>query len=122
MKLELAQYREVAAFAQFGSDLDAATQQLLSRGVRLTELLKQGQYGESVTCILTYCLYQMGIVTERIIFSYCLTFYRATLCVSAVFPVACCPSVLSCLSCWCIVFTGLKIMPNFLFSPVALLF
>ena len=44
MKLELAQYREVAAFAQFGSDLDAATQQLLSRGVRLSELLKQGQY------------------------------------------------------------------------------
>merc|ERR1712179_415006 len=41
MKLELAQYREVAAFAQFGSDLDAATQQLLSRGVRLTELLKR---------------------------------------------------------------------------------
>merc|ERR1719167_1726720 len=44
MKLELAQYREVAAFAQFGSDLDAATQALLKRGVRLTELLKQGQY------------------------------------------------------------------------------
>merc|ERR1711893_563645 len=44
MKLELAQYREVAAFAQFGSDLDAATQQLLNRGVRLTELLKQVQY------------------------------------------------------------------------------
>ncbi|KAI3389434.1 hypothetical protein SNEBB_000324 [Seison nebaliae] len=44
MKLELAQYREVAAFAQFGSDLDDATQQLLNRGVRLTELLKQGQY------------------------------------------------------------------------------
>merc|ERR1712088_19936 len=44
MKQELAQYREVAAFAQFGSDLDAATQQLLNRGVRLTELLKQGQY------------------------------------------------------------------------------
>lgn len=44
MKLELAQYREVAAFAQFGSDLDAATQQLLNRGQRLTELLKQGQY------------------------------------------------------------------------------
>ena len=44
MKLELAQYREVAAFAQFGSDLDVATQQLLNRGVRLTELLKQGQY------------------------------------------------------------------------------
>ena len=47
MKLELAQYREVAAFAQFGSDLDQATQNLLNRGVRLTELLKQGQYGES---------------------------------------------------------------------------
>lgn len=45
MKLELAQYREVAAFAQFGSDLDASTQALLNRGVRLTELLKQGQYG-----------------------------------------------------------------------------
>merc|ERR1712071_211105 len=44
MKLELAQYREVAAFAQFGSDLDAATQQQLSRGVRLYELLKQGQF------------------------------------------------------------------------------
>merc|ERR1711881_220716 len=44
MKLDLAQYREVAAFAQFGSDMDASTQQLLSRGVRLTELLKQNQY------------------------------------------------------------------------------
>lgn len=44
MKLELALYREVAAFAQFGSDLDQATQNLLNRGVRLTELLKQGQY------------------------------------------------------------------------------
>jgi proton translocating ATP synthase F1 alpha subunit len=44
LKLELAQYREVAAFAQFGSDLDAATQYLLNRGARLTELLKQNQY------------------------------------------------------------------------------
>jgi len=44
LKLELAQYREVAAFAQFGSDLDAATQYLLNRGQRLTEALKQGQY------------------------------------------------------------------------------
>jgi F-type H+-transporting ATPase subunit alpha len=44
MKLELAQYREVAAFAQFGSDLDASTQYLLNRGVRLTEVLKQPQY------------------------------------------------------------------------------
>ena len=58
MKLELAQYREVAAFAQFGSDLDAATQQLLNRGVRLTELLKQGQYVpmaiEEQVCVI-YC-------------------------------------------------------------------
>lgn len=44
IKLELAQYREMAAFAQFGSDLDAATQKLLARGSRLTELLKQPQY------------------------------------------------------------------------------
>jgi len=44
IKGELAQYREMAAFAQFGSDLDAATQKLLNRGARLTELLKQGQY------------------------------------------------------------------------------
>ena len=44
MKLELAQYREVAAFAQFGSDLDAATQHQLNRGARLQELLKQPQY------------------------------------------------------------------------------
>ena len=44
IKLELAQYREMAAFAQFGSDLDASTQQLLNRGAKLTELLKQGQY------------------------------------------------------------------------------
>merc|ERR1712027_205526 len=56
MKLDLAQYREVAAFAQFGSDMDAATQQLLRRGVRLTELLKQVQYApmdiaEQVACI-----------------------------------------------------------------------
>ncbi len=44
IKLELAQYREMEAFAQFASDLDAATQRLLARGARLTELLKQGQY------------------------------------------------------------------------------
>ena len=44
MKLELAQYREMAAFAQFGSDLDASTQQLLNRGSKLTELLKQNQF------------------------------------------------------------------------------
>jgi F-type H+-transporting ATPase subunit alpha len=44
VKLELAQYREMAAFAQFGSDLDASTQALLNRGARLTEVLKQAQY------------------------------------------------------------------------------
>ncbi len=44
IKLELAQYREMAAFAQFGSDLDASTQRLLNRGARLTEILKQNQY------------------------------------------------------------------------------
>jgi F-type H+-transporting ATPase subunit alpha len=44
LKLYLAQYRDVAAFAQFGSDLDASTRYLLNRGQRLTELLKQGQY------------------------------------------------------------------------------
>merc|ERR1711904_177053 len=56
MKLELAHYREVAAFAQFGSDLDAATQQLLNRGEKLTELLKQKQYvpiaSEEQVCVL----------------------------------------------------------------------
>lgn len=66
MKLELAQYREVAAFAQFGSDLDAATQQLLNRGVRLTELLKQGQYGECPVlgrsgCPLVPCANEVGL-------------------------------------------------------------
>jgi F-type H+-transporting ATPase subunit alpha len=44
LKGELAQYREMAAFAKFGSDLDAATQRLLNRGARLTELLKQPQF------------------------------------------------------------------------------
>ncbi len=44
IKGELAQYREMAAFAKFGSDLDASTQKLLARGARLTELLKQPQY------------------------------------------------------------------------------
>ena len=44
IKLELAQYREMAAFAQFASDMDASTQQLLARGSRLVELLKQPQY------------------------------------------------------------------------------
>lgn len=56
LKLELAQQREVAAFAQFGSDLDTATQQQLNRGGQLTELLKQKQYSpmspEEQTCII----------------------------------------------------------------------
>ncbi|EWZ50489.1 ATP synthase subunit alpha, mitochondrial [Fusarium oxysporum f. sp. radicis-lycopersici 26381] len=50
LKLFLAQYREVAAFAQFGSDLDAATKQTLNRGERLTELLKQRQYSPMFAC------------------------------------------------------------------------
>ena len=58
IKLELAQYREMAAFAQFGSDLDASTQKLLNRGSKLTELLKQNQYSpmtiaEQVVSIFT---------------------------------------------------------------------
>jgi len=56
LKLELAQYREVAAFAQFGSDLDASTQHLLNRGEKLTELLKQKQYvpmeAQEQVCVL----------------------------------------------------------------------
>jgi F-type H+-transporting ATPase subunit alpha len=56
IKLELAQYREMAAFAQFGSDLDASTQKLLNRGARLTELLKQPQFSplgfEEQTCVI----------------------------------------------------------------------
>lgn len=56
LKLELAQYREVAAFAQFGSDLDAATQQLLNRGAQLTELLKQKQF---VKISLFRCLWSL---------------------------------------------------------------
>lgn len=56
VKLELAQYREMAAFAQFGSDLDASTQKLLNRGARLTELMKQGQYSPmtnaEIVCVI----------------------------------------------------------------------
>lgn len=52
LKLYLAQYRDVAAFAQFGSDLDASTRFLLNRGSRLTELLKQGQYNVSPFSLL----------------------------------------------------------------------
>merc|ERR1712017_8252 len=57
MKLDLAQYREVAAFAQFGSDMDAATQQLLNRGVRLTELLKQVQYQPMDVAAQVVCIF-----------------------------------------------------------------
>ena len=57
IKLELAQYREMAAFAQFGSDLDAATQQLLNRGARLTELLKQPQYSPLTTAEQVVVIY-----------------------------------------------------------------
>merc|ERR1711975_126543 len=57
MKLELAQYREVAAFAQFGSDLDAATQQQLLRGGVLTELLKQKQFVPMTTAEIIVSLW-----------------------------------------------------------------
>jgi len=57
LKLFLAQYREVAAFAQFGSDLDAATKQTLSRGERLTELLKQRQYSPMATNLMVPLLF-----------------------------------------------------------------
>jgi proton translocating ATP synthase F1 alpha subunit len=80
IKLELAQYREVAAFAQFGSDLDAATQSLLQRGARLTEVLKQPQYqpmsvGEQVVILFaatrgyldTVPMDQIGSWTENLL-------------------------------------------------------
>ncbi|NBB96828.1 MAG: F0F1 ATP synthase subunit alpha [Alphaproteobacteria bacterium] len=57
IKLELAQYREMAAFAQFGSDLDAATQKLLNRGARLTELMKQGQYSPMTNAEIVCVIY-----------------------------------------------------------------
>jgi F-type H+-transporting ATPase subunit alpha len=60
MKLELAQYREVAAFAQFGSDLDAATQSQLNRGIRLTEMLKQNQF-QPMTMEEQVCVVYAGV-------------------------------------------------------------
>ena len=57
LKLELAQFAELAAFAQFGSDLDASTQQLLARGARLTELLKQPQYSPLTTAEQVLVIY-----------------------------------------------------------------
>lgn len=57
VKLELAQYREMAAFAQFGSDLDAATQKLLNRGARLTELMKQPQYAPLTNAEIVMVIY-----------------------------------------------------------------
>jgi F-type H+-transporting ATPase subunit alpha len=57
VKLELAQYREMAAFAQFGSDLDASTQQLLNRGARLTELMKQNQYSPMTNAEIVCVIY-----------------------------------------------------------------
>jgi len=70
MKLDLAQFREVAAFAQFGSDMDAATQNQLNRGVRLTELLKQSQYqpmdvAEQVVCIFAGVRGYLDKVAEK---------------------------------------------------------
>ncbi|CUH64449.1 ATP synthase subunit alpha [Thalassovita gelatinovora] len=57
VKLSLAQYREMAAFAQFGSDLDTATQQLLNRGARLTELMKQPQYSPLTSAEIVCVIY-----------------------------------------------------------------
>jgi F-type H+-transporting ATPase subunit alpha len=57
IKLELAQYREMAAFAQFGSDLDASTQRLLNRGARLTELMKQPQYSPLTNAEIVIVIY-----------------------------------------------------------------
>ena len=90
LKLELAQFREVAAFAQFGSDLDAATQYVLERGARLTEILKQGQFkpmpieeqvcgGEGVGVDLTFltaatyleCLKRLGVGVEVVWMQVC---------------------------------------------------
>ncbi|MYK31554.1 MAG: F0F1 ATP synthase subunit alpha [Boseongicola sp. SB0670_bin_30] len=72
VKLELAQYREMAAFAQFGSDLDAATQRLLNRGARLTELMKQPQYSPltnaEIVCVIFSGIngYLDGIATGEV--------------------------------------------------------
>lgn len=66
IKLSLAQYREMAAFAQFGSDLDAATQQLLNRGARLTELMKQPQYSPltNAEIVIVICAGTMGYLDK----------------------------------------------------------
>jgi F-type H+-transporting ATPase subunit alpha len=72
IKLDLAQYREMAAFAQFSSDLDPVTQKLLSRGARLTELLKQKQYAplsleEQVVSVFAGTRgYLDGVVVDRV--------------------------------------------------------
>ncbi|GAA6199355.1 F0F1 ATP synthase subunit alpha [Aquicoccus sp. SU-CL01552] len=66
IKLSLAQYREMAAFAQFGSDLDAATQQLLNRGARLTELMKQPQYSPltNAEIVIVICAGTLGFLDK----------------------------------------------------------
>jgi len=66
IKLSLAQYREMAAFAQFGSDLDAATQRLLNRGARLTELMKQPQYSPltNAEIVVVICAGTMGYLDK----------------------------------------------------------
>jgi F-type H+-transporting ATPase subunit alpha len=66
IKLSLAQYREMAAFAQFGSDLDAATQRLLNRGARLTELMKQPQYSPltNAEIVIVICAGTLGFLDK----------------------------------------------------------
>jgi len=70
IKLELAQYREMAAFAQFGSDLDASTQRLLNRGSKLTELLKQKQYSP-MSVAEQVISYSPMSVAEQVISVFC---------------------------------------------------
>ncbi len=66
IKLSLAQYREMAAFAQFGSDLDASTQQLLARGARLTEMMKQPQYSPltNAEIVIVICAGTLGYLDK----------------------------------------------------------
>jgi F-type H+-transporting ATPase subunit alpha len=66
IKLSLAQYREMAAFAQFGSDLDASTQRLLNRGARLTELMKQPQYSPltNAEIVVVICAGTLGYLDK----------------------------------------------------------
>jgi F0F1-type ATP synthase alpha subunit len=62
LKLLLAQYRENAAFAQFASDLDASTKQVLQRGERLTQILKQDQFATTPTPVQVVVVYDLEVI------------------------------------------------------------